>query len=115
MSMALRKSLFQDKMSNFTLLKTPYWNIPNRELKTREELSEIRQALYEFGQSIGDKGTDLIIESISDLTFECVELMCILALEVLNSIKTVLRPLCVHFASTLFTHSLPCHSIFTTI
>ena len=39
------------KMSNYTLLKTPYWNILNREFKTRVELSQIRQTLYDFSLS----------------------------------------------------------------
>ena len=36
------------KMSNHTLLETPYWNIPNRELITRVKSSQIRQDLAAF-------------------------------------------------------------------
>ena len=53
-SMALKKSRFRVQMSNYTLLKTPYWNILNRELKTRVELSQIRQRLYDFSLPFGN-------------------------------------------------------------
>ena len=47
------------KMNKLTLLKIPYCNIPNRELITRIELSQIQQDLYDFRQSYryaGDSG-----------------------------------------------------------
>ena len=43
------------KMSNFTLLKTPFCNILNRGLKTRVESSQIWQTLSNFGQSSTDQ------------------------------------------------------------
>ena len=104
-----------DEMNKLTLLRTLKRHIPTEELITREESSQIRQSLYDFMQPFEHHETDLIIESISDLTIKCVELMCILVIEVLNSIRTVFHGLCVHFASTLFTQPLTTHSIFTTI
>ena len=45
---ALKKSGFQVQMSNPTLLKTPYWNILNRELKAEVKSMRIRQILQVF-------------------------------------------------------------------
>ena len=50
----LQKGRMRCKMSNFTVLKTPYWNISNRELKTRVESSQIRQTLYDFSRPFGN-------------------------------------------------------------
>ena len=47
-SMALKKSLFQVQMSNYTVLKTPYWNITDRDLITRVESSQISQTFAVF-------------------------------------------------------------------
>ena len=108
------------KMSNYTLLKAPLFNILNGELKTREESSQIRQNLYEFGQSSKDQ--EHIKETLSDFRYGLAQLIHFLTTDVMNYTRigyllvlTTLRQLCVHFASPLFTHSLPYHSIFTTI
>ena len=104
-----------DEMNKLTLLRTLKRHIPTEELITREESSQIRQSLYDFMQPFEYQETDLIRESISDLTIECVELMCIFVIEVINSIRTVFHRLCVQNASPLFTQPLTTHSIFTTI
>ena len=51
---ALKNARFQVQMSKSALLKTPYWNISNGELKTKVESSQIRQTLYEFSRSFGN-------------------------------------------------------------
>ena len=119
-SIALRKSLFQDKMSNYTLLKTPFGNIPNRELITRVESSQIRQGLYEFGQTY--RYQKFIKETLSDFKYEMDQLIHFLTTDVMKWLRmrnffdmTVLRQLCVQNASPLFAHPLTTHSIFTTL
>ena len=108
------------KMSNYTLLKTPFSNIPNRGLITREESSQIRQGLYKFGQTYRDQ--ELIKEILSDFKTDIAQLIHFFTTDVMNYTRigyfldmTVLRQLCVQNASPLFTHSLTTHSIFTTI
>ena len=107
-------------MSNYTLLKTPFWHILNRELKTRVESSQICQGLYDFGQTYRDKKS--IAELLSDLKYGLVQLIQLLATDVMKCLRignmldlTTFRQLCVQNASLLFTHSLTTQSIFTTI
>ena len=56
-SRVLKKAIFRVQMNKFTLLKTPFWNIFYRELKTREELSQIRQTFADFSIPFLRKGT----------------------------------------------------------
>ena len=119
-SLAPEEGYFPVQMSNYTLLETPYWNISNRKLKTRVELSQIRQGLYEFGQTYRDQ--KFIKETLSDFKYGTAGLIHFLTRDVMNYTRigylldmTTFRRLCVQNASPLFTHSLTTHSIFTTI
>ena len=102
----LQEGSMRCKMRNYTLLKAPIRNILTEELKTREELSQILPVLSKCRQSFEDQEVNLRIESISDFSIVCVQLMRSLAIEVPCSIKTVLRQLCVpnvsHFIHFLF-------------
>ena len=48
----LKKDTFRVQMSKSALLKTLFWNIFNRELKTREESSRIRQTFADLSKPI---------------------------------------------------------------
>ena len=51
-SRVLKKAIFQVRMSKSAVLETPFFNIPDWKLITREEMSQIRQTLYDFSKPI---------------------------------------------------------------
>ena len=56
-SRVLKKGLFRVQMSKSAVLETPFFNIPDWKLITREEMSEIRYTFADFSIPFLRKGT----------------------------------------------------------
>ena len=76
---------FHVQMSKLTLLGTPFFNIPTRELITRVELSQICQGLYDFGQTCGHKKS--IKETLSKVDYGLAQLIQLLTTDVMKYLR----------------------------